>query len=251
MHKRNAVRRVAMMVLGAALGAGIVAQAQTVDDLVAKNLQAKGGLEKLKAITTQKIAGTISAQGQEMKMTMWMKRPNMVMQEILVDVPGSGTMRMVQAFDGQRVWAINPASGSDTASEIQGSQADLMREQADFDGPLVDYKTKGNTIDLQGTDTVDGRKVHKLKITRKAGPPQTLYLDAETGLEAKVATQVGEGGAVMSIENTLSDYKSVNGVMVPHALTTSMNGQAMGAFKIQSVEFNTPIQDSLFRMPGK
>ena len=136
--------------------ASAVAHAQTAEEIVAKNLKAKGGVEKLKAMNTVKITGTISAQGMEFPMTTWARRPNLIRREMQIQ-----DKRIVNAFDGETVWAINPMmTGSDEPQELTGPMATMTKDDADFDGVLVDYKEKGHTVELVGAETLEGKKVY-------------------------------------------------------------------------------------------
>ncbi len=226
-------------------GVSAVASAQTLDEVLAKNYQSRG-VEKLHSISSIKVSGRLTAQGNQMIMTTWMKRPNMMRQEM--DVRGQ---KVVQAFDGTRAWALNPLMGTNVPVEVPGAQADLVKSGADFDGPLVDYKAKGNTLELAGTDTVDGAKVFKIKVTPKSGPALMLFLDATTGLERKMSAEVEQGGQRMIVETVLSDYRTVSGVQLPFSVRTMMNGQLAAEVAIDSYEVNPPMDESIFKMPTK
>lgn len=227
--------------------------AQSVDELIAKNLQARGGEAKLRATTTMRLTGKVSVQGMELPMTVTAKRPNMMRQEMQIQ-----DKRVVTAFDGQKAWMINPMMGAEAPQEVQGPQGDMTREQSDFDGPLMDYKTKGTTVELvkgegpDGTEKLaDGSKVYKLKLTRKGGRIQYIYLDAESGIEVKTINQIEQGGQSFSIETELSDYRPEGGLMVPHSVRNIMNGQPLMQMTVEKVEFNVPIEDTFFKMPVK
>ncbi len=227
--------------------------AQSVDDLIAKNLQARGGEAKLRATTTMRLTGKVSVQGMELPMIVTAKRPNMMRQEMQIQ-----DKKVVTAFDGEKAWMINPMMGAEAPQEVQGPQGDMTREQSDFDGPLMDYKAKGTTVELvkgdspDGTEKLaDGSKVYKLKVTRKGGRIQYIYLDAESGIEVKTINQIEQGGQNFSIETELSDYRPESGLMVPHSVRNIMNGQPLMQMTVDKVEFNVPIENAFFKMPAK
>ena len=58
--------------------------------------------------------------------------------------------KVVQAFDGTTAWVINPMMGSDAQQVVPGGAADLMKNAADFDGALINYKSKMG-VPLQAT----------------------------------------------------------------------------------------------------
>lgn len=218
----------------------------TVDALIAKNLQAKGGEAKLKSVQSMKMSGKVSIQGMEVPMTIVARRPNLMRQEMQIQ-----DKRIVSAFDGEKAWVINPFMGSETPQELTGPQADMTKDQADFDGALIDYKAKGHTIELVGTEEVGGAKTHKLKVTKKGGQIQYFYLDVDSGIELKTSTQIEQGGNTVTVETELSDYRSVDGIMLPHALKTSINGQPTGSIVVDKIELNAQTDPSQFRMPAK
>ncbi|HSL22049.1 MAG TPA: hypothetical protein VK886_10975 [Vicinamibacterales bacterium] len=227
------------------------ASAQSVDELIAKNIKARGGEEKLRSLNTMQMNGKVTVQGMELQMTVTAKRPNMMRQEMQVQ-----DKRIVTAFDGAKAWMINPMMGSETPQEIEGPQGEMTRDQSDFDGPLMDYKSKGTTIELvkgegpNGTEKLaDGTAVHKLKVTRKGGRVQYYYLDADTGIELRTTNEIEQGGQNFTIDTELSDYRAVDGVMVPHAVRNLMNGQPLMQMSVEKVQFNLPLDDKLFKMP--
>jgi outer membrane lipoprotein-sorting protein len=230
----------------AALSLATAAHAQTVDELVAKNIKAKGGAEKWKTVSAVKMTGRMTVQGMELPLTIYAKRPNLSRQEITLQ-----DKTMVQAFDGTTPWTINPMMGSDAPQEITGPQADMMKSDADFDGALMDYKNKGHAIELVGKEKLDGREVHHLKVTKKGGTVQHYYLDAETGIELKTTAEIEQGGAKQSIETELSNFQPIEGIMVPHTVKQSLNGTPVVQMTIDKVEFNPTLEEGLFRMPKK
>jgi len=231
------------------LAVSAVAHAQTVDEIVAKNLQAKGGAEKWGSVTSVKMTGKIAAQGQEMPLTMYAKRPNMNRQEI--SLPDG---RIVQAFDGTTAWVINPLTGSDQPQPMPGGIADMMKNSADFDGALINYKTKGHTIELVGKEKLADKDVYHLKVTMKGGQVQHYFLDAQSGLELKTSAEIDMGmggGAKQTLDTEMSNYKSEGGIMLPHTVKQFVNGKPTVEMTVTVVEFNTAVDDAIFRMPKK
>ena len=228
------------LALGLVLAASAArAQAPTVDEIVAKNLAARGGLDKLRGLQTMKMTGTINVQGMDMPLTVMTKRPNLLFQEMTMQ-----GQRMVSAFDGAKVWAINPMLGPGPR-ELTGTQADMIRDQASFDGPLVNYKDRGDTLEMAGSADLGGAKAWKLKLTRKLGGRTLfIYVDADTGLEKQWSATVDQGG--------MTDYQPTpEGVLVARSMRTLVGGQQQGLLKVLTVEYNVPIDDAAFQMPAK
>lgn len=223
-----------------ALAVSSVAAQQSVDELIARNLEAKGGLAKLSAVQSMKQVSQFSMSGMAATMTVYSKRPNRVRQEVKI-----GAQTVISAFDGVTTWVVNPMVGSDRPIAVTGPQADMLREQSDFDGPLVDYKTKGYTVELVGPEALGERKVNHLKLVSPSRQIVHLYLDASTNLEAKRATEVESS----KLEQELGDYRPVDGVMIPFHIRLLVNGVPQSEMKVESVQFNVAMDDAIFRMP--
>ena len=219
------------------------AQTPTADELVAKNIAARGGEEKLKSLNTIKITGTVSAQGMEMPITLLTKRPNKMRQELSMQ-----GQSIVQAFDGETVWASNPMMGPG-ARAVEGPQADALKNQALFDGPLLGYKERGDTVEVVGPAEVDGAKAWKLKVARKDGRAFHIFLDASTFLERQWSVTMEQNGLTMELDTFFQDYQPVDGVQMARAMRTVIGGNPAASVKIDSVEFNVPVDDGVFVMP--
>ncbi len=222
------------------------AYAQTVDEIISKNIETKGGLEKLKSIKSMKMTGKVFAGGMEMPMTIWTKRPNMTRMEATLQ-----DQKIVQAYDGEKAWQIMPFTGTNEPQEVKGIQAEDLKERADFDGPLVDYKEKGHKIEFLGKEDLEGTEVYKLKVTLKSGKVMYIYLDTEYCIELKQSTTVDYQGSEILVETIFGDYKQVDGVMMPHSIESKVNGQTQAQITIESIEFNIEIEDSFFKMSPK
>ena len=239
---RRATHTLTILLAGMIALAAAPVSAQTVDEVVALHDKSRGGAAHWKTIESERLTGTLQAAGLTMSMVFVSKRPGVSRQELTFDVPGQGPISVVNVFDGTRAWTINPMMGGTAPQEVQGQDADGMRDQADMDGPLVDYKTKGNTVELVGEDTVNGRKAHHLKITRQGQPTVHYYIDAETGSELKIAPEA-VGAPVVE----LSDHRLVNDVLVPFHIRLMQAGQLQAEVTVTSVEFNVPTDDTMFK----
>jgi outer membrane lipoprotein-sorting protein len=215
----------------------------TVDQIIAKNLAAKGGVGKLRAVMSVRTTGQVRNARGKSTLTVWTRRPNAMRQELV-----SEGRTLVTGFDGTTLWSINPILGGE-ARAITGPAAEQAREEAsDFDSVLLDYKDKGYVVELLPPEA-DG-SLH-LRVTKKNGRIQDIYLDPATFLEKRITTQVEQGGKTAILSTELSNYKEVDGMMVPFTVRQSVNGQLQGEVTYDRVQFNLPLDDSLFRMPSK
>jgi hypothetical protein len=224
-----------------------IASAQTVDELIAKNIEAKGGLTKIKAVKSMRATGKmIGGPGMEFPFVMVSKRPKSTRLEFTFQ-----GMTGMQVYDGKTAWASMPFMGKKEPEVMPPDQSKEIEEQADFDGPLMDYKEKGHTVELVGKDQVEGADAYKLKVTLKGGDVRTIYLDAETYLEIKVEAKRMVRGTEMEGESLLSDYKEVGGMMMAHLIDSGAKGSPMRQkLVIDKIELNPEIDDAIFAMPA-
>ncbi|HXW08336.1 MAG TPA: hypothetical protein VD833_24100 [Vicinamibacterales bacterium] len=228
--------------LSALAGMGSPAR-QTADEIVARNLAAKGGVERLKALTTARITASISGKGRDVRLTVWSKRPNLMRREVV-----DGNQKIINGFDGSALWVEDPRLGGQP-QRITGPQAELASQEAEFDNVFVDYRQKGHTVELVGTETLDSRSVHHLKLTRRNGRVQHHYIDAETALEVRVVTSLDQGGMKAEFATDFSDHRDVEGLKVPFTMVQSVNGTPGQRVTLERVEFNVPVDDAMFQVP--
>src|SRR3984957_3339736 len=112
----------------------ILLPAQTAEELVAKNLKARGGIEKIKAIKTLRMTGKLQQGSFTAQFSSNAIAPNLLRN--VVTVQG---MSMIQAYDGSTGWQINPFEGRKDAELIGEDDLRELTEEADFYGPLADY----------------------------------------------------------------------------------------------------------------
>lgn len=236
----------------AVLGGGPAA-AQTLDDVIARNLAARGGVEKLRSLDTVKITGTITLRmmgppGSPPKevsvpMTTWAKRPNKMRRD--QQFPD----RVVSVgFDGTTVWVHDSAMG--VPQKMSGPNADATKDDATFDPLFLTYKERGHEIELVGQEKVESVEVYHLRVTKQSGQVEHHYLRADTGLEFRTVTTVQQGGTEIELRTDLSDYRTVDGMQVAFGMRQFRNGQPVLDVQLTDVAFNVPLDDDIFTMPS-
>ena len=219
----------------------------TADQLVAKNVDAKGGAEALHALKSVRLTGKMLVnQGQmELGYVQTKERPGAVRTELSLQ-----GMTMVQAYDGKEGWQISPFQGRKDPEKMAADDTKALIEDAEVDGPLVDWQEKGSTVEYLGTEDVDGTQAHKLKVTRKNGDVTYVFLDPEHFLEIRVLSQRTERGAQVEVETDLSDYEKIDGVFLPFSIESGRKG---GSDKqkliLEKAEANVPVEATAFQFP--
>ncbi len=239
------IRRVCLASIALAVLVPCLA-AQTVDEIIAKNIQARGGADKLKSVQSIKSTATMAlGPGMEAPGVLIQKRPALARLEFTVQ-----GLTAVQAYDGKNAWQIMPFMGKKDPELMSADEAKEMEETADLDGPLVDYKSKGHQVELLGKEKIEGTDAYKIKATLKNGDVQTIYIDSDSFLEIKEETKRTVRGTEQIVESAIGDYKEVNGIMFPFAVDSGVKGSAeRQKLTITKVELNVAADDSIFKMP--
>lgn len=243
------MRTRSLITLAAALLLSLSAFADlTVDEILAKNFEAKGGVEKLKALKSVRMSGKMAmGGGMEAPFSMTKKRPEMMRLDFTIQgMTGS------QAYDGSTGWMLMPFLGKKDAEPMSGDMLKEIKEQADFDGPTWDYKTKGHKVELVGKADIEGTPAYKIKLTTKEGNETLLYLDAENFLEIKAEAKRKVQGQEVEGETSFGNYQEVDGLLFPFSIEMKAKGAPAGqTITIDKVELNPTVADDQFKMPAK
>ena len=239
--------RKTLMLLALGLLLAPVVHAQTVDEILAKHYQTMGGLEKIKALNSMRVTGTVAVgPGMDAPFTMERKRPGKSRMEFSLQ-----GMTGIQAFDGEKTWSVMPFTGKKDPEVGSDEDNKNAQDDADFDGVLVDWKAKGHTVELVGKESVEGADTYKLKVTKKNGNVEYHYLDAETYLLVKQEGKVKRRGTEMEGETTFSDFKDVDGYMQPFSMESGAKGAPQKQkMTFTKIELNVPLDDARFLMPA-
>jgi len=222
----------------------------TVDELVAKNIGAKGGATALNNLQTLRSTGKLLVPVQgliELGYLQTKKRPD----EVRTEASLQG-MTQIEAYDSKEGWKISPFFGRKDPERMSADDVKALVEDTEIDGPLADWKTKGSSVEYLGTEDVDGTPAHKLKVVRKNGDVSFVYLDPDHFLEIRIVTQRVRHGAYEEVETDLGDYEQAGGVFVPTSIEVGRKGAPdKQMVVIDKVEANVPVDDTIFHFPGQ
>ena len=239
--------RFAVLALVAAPLAAQTAPAPSVDEIVAKYVAKVGGLPTIQAVKTLKRTGKFRGGGGfEARVVEENKRPDLVRQEFTFQ-----GMTGVTAWDGKTGWKIEPWQGKKDPEPLGEDELKGIVEDSVFDGQLVNYKQKGNSIEFAGSEPVEGTDAWKLKVTLKNGDVQYYYMDTDDFVPIKIEFKRMIRGAERETEVSLGDYKAVNGWYLPHSIEQGRKGSSQKSTVVyDKIEANVPMDDSIFAKPA-
>ena len=209
---------------------------QSVDDVVAKAIAARGGIKRIKSLNAQRLTGRISLNsGDSGTLIVETKRPGMMREMVTL-----GGKSMIRTTDGIVGWAVGSLRNLAEPQQVNAEELRTLAASADFEGPLVDYKAKGNKIELAGKEKVGKRLAFKLAISMKNGENRIDFIDSKTHLEVK--WQGLANGNI--VESYFRDYREVKGLMYAFEIDS-------GSQKIvfDKIEVNPKLDPARFSKP--
>jgi hypothetical protein len=220
---------------------GTAARAQTVDEILERNLEALGGRIALDRVQSMRTTSRLVLPGSEARIIVYSKRPNLVRQELRI-----AGQTVVQAFDGSTGWTVNRLLGMSTPTLLNGADLDALRQQAVWEGLLTSARSRGDRIELVGRSVVNGRQAFHLRVTSVDHQRhQQVYVDVDTGLEIRTVHDTSAG----RFEQDLSSYQAVEGILVPFSIKTSVGGRPVAEIVVAKVEINVDVESALFARP--
>ena len=237
------------LVVAVALATASLASAQTVDEILAKNFEAKGGLAKMRAVQSMRITGKVTlGPGMEAPAVIEQKRGD----KLRMDITFQGMTLTPTVLNGSTGWKLMPIQGNPNPEALSPEEMKDAQEQADLDGFTVDYKAKGHTIEYLGKEKVEGTDAYKLRVTLKGGDVRTVFIDTDSNLEIKIEAKSTRRGAVSETDTIIGDYKEVEGLVIAHSMDTGSKGTpGRQVITVTKVEINPKIEDARFVMPVK
>ena len=224
------------------------AAAQTADEIVKKVLDARGGAEKIKAVQSQRITGRVTfPHGEEGSFVVELKRPLKMRAEISVE-----GQKVIRIYDGKSFgWTINPFLETKDVQPMSTEDLKDISDEADFDGPLMDYKAKGNQVELVGKEKLDDKPVYRLKVTNKNGDIRFYFFDASSFLLLKWEGLRKTGDQELPWESFFSDFHEVQGLKYPFRIDQGSPGtEIKQTLTAEKFEIDPQIDDSRFAKPS-
>ncbi len=233
----------------------------TVDEVIAKHIEARGGLDAWGKIASLKATGSFTGFSKVSPFTLHRERGGAAprrganasesflganakyhFDHVLDGKP------ITIGYDGETAWWINLWYRVPWAQKIVGHDLKVFMQDVDFESPFFHYQDKGYQVELLGDGELDGQKALKLRLTRTDESVETWYLDPETYLELGYDAEGSDFGRPMPQRAFFDDFREVDGVIVPHFIEKQWYTRDR-IMEIEQIETNLEIDDDLFRFP--
>jgi hypothetical protein len=249
-------RMIAILALAASTAAVAAESAPapelTVEQIIEKNVAARGGLGAWRKIQAMIWVGHMERRGAPMSgmpFVLQQKRPN----KTRFEISGVG-QRSLRIFDGTHGWKVRPASdGSPDVEPYTPQEVRFARGEPVIDGPLIDYQAKGTAVSLEGVEEVDGRNAYRLSLKLASGEHHEVWIDSQTFLDLKcIRTSYSSAWVPGTVSITYGAYKDIGGLQIPSVLEIGTpSGKVPDKMVIERIALNPPMDDRLFAQPGR
>ena len=215
----------------------------TADQIVRKNVEARGGLAAWQKVSTMTMTGQMDlGKGVQAPYTIELKRGRKVRVELVFEGKTA-----VQVYDGTNGWKVRPFLGHADAEPFTAEEASKAAGDADIDGLLIGYAERGTKIKLEGVEPVEGHDAYKVQVTLKNGQQRDVWVDKATFLELKIDGTRTVNGKQRNLSTYFRDYRTVDGVKIPFKYETAVDGvKTTDSIVVEKVTVNDKLDDSMF-----
>lgn len=216
----------------------------TVEEILDTYFESIGGQDAWKALTSMRMEAKMAQMGMEFPGVVMQMPPNK--QRIEINIQGQ---EMIQAYDGEIAWWINPFMGAPDAQPMPAEMSEQFTKET-FEDDFIDYKKKGHTVEYLGQKEVDGMMTYELLLTKKDGTEEYHYFEPDYMVPIMQKTIVTEGQMKgQAVETYLSNYEEVEGLMIPMSIESKVAGATQFSLTVTKVELNPELDETIFDFP--
>lgn len=219
------------------------AQGQSVDDIINKYIDGRGGKDKLSTIKSVYMQGSREMMGSEVAVKVTIVQGKLFRNDF--EFGGNKGYMIVTPTEG---WSLIPMR-SQNVEIISADRLKNMQGQLDIAGPMVDYIAKGNKAELQEKEIIDGKEAYKIKITLSTGKEIFFFIDKDTYLliQSKQMSPAMGNNTPQEIVTNYSDYKSFDGIMFPQTIANPGSGVTGGSTTFDTIVINKIIDECQYK----
>jgi hypothetical protein len=234
-----------LLAIGAALGVAVAPiGAETLEEVIAKHVEARGGEEAWAKIESLKMTGQYMAFSVVSPFTLQRKRDRRYHMDHL-----HNEKQVTIAYDGENAWSDNHWNQPGAMPIAPGPDLDAVLRDIDFATSLFDYGARDFSAELIGETDVEGIPAIGIKLIRSDDSVDTWYLDPETYLEIARDSPGSDFGRPMPTRTFFDDFRKVGDIVIPHHVEGQWYTRDR-VMTVESVELNAEIDAALFRIPA-
>jgi len=213
------------------------AYSQTADEIVDKYIKAIGGKDAWKKVNTIKQQAILDVNGTEINMEFITAHEKGAKQTISFSGMSGYSIYTPTAGYNFYPWQGHLKPEAITPEELKENEDNM-----DAQGPLIDYKEKGHTVEYVGVDDFEGTDCYKVKLTEKSGKIITYYIDPSNYFIIHSVTITKANGQENESKTDYSNYQKL-----PEGIWIPLNISGGNTVKIKKTEINVPVDEAVFK----
>ena len=219
-------------------------KAQDLQSVLSEHFAAAGSeaQSKMQSLTT---TGSLNQSGLDIPFKQVVARPG----KYRIEGTFQG-LTFIQTYNGTDGWMLNPFGMSTDPEPIPADQLEDLKLQADMDGMLWNWESKGYKVTLDGSEDVEGTPCYMISVVTPDTSTYVQYLDADSYLVIKSKSKTKMMGVDVESETFFSNYFMQDGIAIPGRVENRYNGMTGEVITISKVEYNLPYEDTIFNKPG-
>jgi outer membrane lipoprotein-sorting protein len=221
-------------------------------EIVARNVAARGGLDGWRKLKTMVWLGHIESErapAPSMGFVLEQARPNKMRFQLI-----AAKTHSIRVFDGTQGWKVRPVQdGRAGVQPYTPEELRFARSAPGLDGPLIDLAAKGSSVALDGTEDIDGHKTYRLNVTLSSGERDQVWVDAGSFLDVRYdRPATSADGTTHTVTVYYLEYKKIEGLSIPSLIVTrSAPGSRPDRMVVERIALNAPLEEGIFANPAK
>jgi hypothetical protein len=222
-------------------GLAPVVQGQTMDEIINRHIDAMGGREKIMTLSSVLMTGTFKATGDTSLIPILTTKKHMIGSRIDIEANKTNNYQIVTPAKG---WIFTPVAGDKEPRPLLEDQFKAAQLLLDLQSPFLNYKDKGNKVEMAGNETVNGSMCYKLTVTAPNTNVTVYFINSQSNLIVKTSTKMFQFGKVEDVETTYSDYKkNADGYWFAYS-----NAGPRGATHYDKITTNVAVDENIFKV---
>jgi tetratricopeptide (TPR) repeat protein len=233
--------------LGGEPGGVVIRDGQTIaksgslpslDDVLAKYVEAMGGAKAINAVTSRVTKGTVDLAGVSRggAFESYAQAPNKSL--FVMEARPIGTIKL--GFNGRNGWART----KEGLRALKGVELATVQRDSDLYGVLR-VKNNFSKVTLEGLSKIGFRDVYVVDFQPAVGALERVYLDSQTYLPVRMNTARTRGAVSEPVEIYFDDWREVDGVKYPFSISQRFPKLTI-SLTFTEIRHNVPIDAKMF-----
>jgi hypothetical protein len=228
-------------VLAIAVSFAMAADNPSGESLLQRYIDKSGGAEAYAKAKNMAMSGTVEMPAQNIKGTVAIFEEG---EKTYTSMEFVGIGKIEEGFDGETAWENSALQGP----RILEGDEKLEAKRAATLSLITSWRDVYKDAQTVGSEDIDGKPAWKVEMTPKEGRPETFFFDRDSGLLVRISAVFSSPLGDISAESTMSDFRTIDGIQTPFALTEKALSQNI-VMRFKNIAYNVTLPKDRFDLP--